>query len=118
MQTDKGDIETYLEKTLGEIERRSSPRVNFECEQRIAPRYQDRTPVKREFFDVKCRDLSTGGISFVLDWKPDFEYLVVALGHGVSPDYLTAKVVRITRSKDESGQIYIVGCRFTGRIHV
>ena len=116
MPTDKekeGD-QSYLMAVLAEVDKRSGQRSDFDCTQRIAPRYHGRTPVPREFFTVKCRDLSTGGISFTIDWEPDFDDLVVALG----PDHLTARVVRVSQAYDESGLVYLLGCQFTGRIHI
>jgi len=109
---------SYLNSMLSDIEKRTSPRMDYNCRQWVAPRYEDRAPLRREFFAVECRDISRGGVSFVLDWEPDFRDVVVALGPVDAPEYLAAKVARVTPVEDDGEPVYIVGCEFTGRMQL
>ena len=94
---------------------RVSPRRDFRYEQLIAPYRGSRRPTRGEFYFVECRDLSGGGIAIYLPEPPDFENLVVALGPPRRANYFTAKVVRVQSVTDHGRQVFVVGCRFTGR---
>ncbi|MEN6494190.1 MAG: PAS domain S-box protein [Thermoguttaceae bacterium] len=98
-------------------ELRASPRLAYHYYQFIAPLYTgNRMPPRKEFFPVECRDLSAGGISFLLDRCPDFEYLVVALGRPPAETFFTAHVVRVAKEEKDGKTRFIVGCRFAGRV--
>jgi len=97
---------------------RSSPRRSFQYRQRIAPMYTVTIPTTREFFEVECRDISAGGISFYLDGEPDFTALVVGLGRVPELAYFTARVAHVSQESINGKVRYVVGCRFTGRIHL
>lgn len=98
---------------------RTSPRRSFQYRQRIAPVVNKRLPAKRDFYEVQCRDISAGGISFLLDERPDFANLVVALGSPPLESFFGARIVRIVEARDPEGVMrYLVGCRFTGRVHL
>lgn len=101
----------------GRRELRASPRMAYHYYQLIAPLYTgNRMPPRKEFFPVQCNDISAGGISFFFDRRPDFEYLVVALGRPPEETFFTAHVVRVARKDTEGQTRYLVGCRFTGRV--
>lgn len=105
------------EASDGRRELRASPRLAYHYYQLIAPLYTgNRMPPRKEFFPVECNDISAGGISFLYDRRPDFDYLVVALGRPPEETFFTAHVVRIARQEKEGQTRYLVGCRFTGRI--
>lgn len=98
-------------------ELRASPRLAYHYYQFIAPLYTgNRMPPRKEFFPVECHDLSAGGISFLLDRCPDFEYLVVALGRQPAETFFTAHVVRVAKEEKDGKTRYLVGCCFTGRV--
>ena len=99
-------------------EQRSSFRNAYHYWQAIGPIYDGLLPSRHELFDVICEDLSAGGIAFHLDWAPDFQDLVVALGRPPALSHFTARVVRIMPKAHDGKQVYLVGCCFTGRIHL
>ncbi len=121
-------------------ERRGQPRHAFPASQCIAPRRNAYVPPQNEFFEVQCHDLNSGGFSFLLEEKPDYDELVVSLGEPPEPIYLIARVTHCSRvivypsglveplgdrathvsyrSPDgELGRLmFRVGCRFTKRL--
>lgn len=99
-------------------DKRTSPRRRYKYRQSIAPMYGGVIPPRRKFFEVICEDISGGGISFYLDQAPDFDQLVVALGRPPLLTYFTAEVVRTIERVIDGYQVYLVGCRFMGRVHV
>lgn len=99
-------------------ELRSSPRVPYQYLQWIAPSYNGKRPRKNELFQVPCRDISAGGISFYIPQPPDFEVLVVGLGQMPSLTLFGARVVRVVPEDGPDGPRYLVGCAFTGRTHI
>ena len=99
-------------------EHRSSPRHRFPYVQAVGPMIDGKVPPKDNFFSVRCKDLSGGGISIVLDNKPKFDHLVVALGVAPNLSHVTAKVVRVELFDDGGCTRYLVGCRFIGRVQL
>jgi PAS domain S-box-containing protein len=97
---------------------RSSPRRSYQYRQRIAPMYTVAIPTVRDFFEVECRDISAGGVSFYLEVEPDFTALVVALGRAPDLAYFTARVARVSQESANGKIRHLVGCRFTGRVHL
>jgi hypothetical protein len=88
---------------------RRHARSQYPQVQRVASATGAGLPRSDEFREVRCLDLSAGGISFLTDDVPADGKFVVALG--TSPDliYLSAEVVRDVPQR-------LVGCRFTGRL--
>ncbi len=99
-------------------ELRSSPRRDYRYRQKIAPLVDGLRPSKRSFFEVVCRDISAGGISFYMNRLPDFDTLVLALGNEPAVSHFTARVMRVARVEEEGRIRYLVGCRFLGRINL
>jgi len=99
-------------------EQRSSPRRTFQYRQAIAPMYGDALPSRKKFFTVVCDDISAGGLSFYLENPPEFEKLVVALGQPPAVSFFTAEVVRVMDRQLNGQPVHLVGCRFTGRVHL
>lgn len=97
---------------------RSSPRRNFHYRQLIAPMYNAGLPRKNDFYEVECKDISAGGISFYLDNPPDFQTLVVVLGLAPGLSYFTARVARVVEERINDRVRHVVGCRFIGRVHL
>ena len=118
----------------------SGVRVPFSAEQRIAPFDGNRMPDPSEFITVQCCDLATGGLSFLLAERPDFDTLVIAFGEPPEVVYQAAQVVHcsdvlvdpsgaVTRidsqeaaspspesDEPQSERMVQVGCRFTRRL--
>jgi hypothetical protein len=121
-------------------EARRYERHPFPAVQRIAPWQGTELPAEREFFQVKCYDLSRGGISFLLASRPSFQRVVFALVVASETTYVGAEVahvtaVRVSRSGSlerieneasrteqvcslENGErrMFLVGCRITTRL--
>lgn len=97
---------------------RSSPRRNFQYRQKVAPVRGKELPTRKDFFEVECHDISAGGISFFLSEQPDFSNLIVALGVPPFESFFAARVVRVVVSDRDGSIRYLVGCRFTGRVHM
>lgn len=95
---------------------RSSPRQAFHYRQMIAPMLDDHIPPMGKFFPVECRDISAGGLAFLVERPPDFDTLVVALGRLAAENLLMAEVVRVMPVKEDGKKGYLVGCRFIGRV--
>ena len=70
------------------------------------------------FQAVQCFDISSSGFSYLLDGPAEHQALIVALG--VPPDitYLTARVEHSTMKQEQPSPLYLIGCRFAGRIEV
>lgn len=98
------------------VDRRDQPRRPFPTGQFIAPYAEGQVPTREMFRQVPCHDISSGGFSFLLPDPPDFELFVVALDAPPKVTCLTAKVVHTTVTDSGPMPMYLVGCRFTGRI--
>ena len=95
---------------------RSSPRKSFSFPQMIAPvTAEGGTPKPGEFMVVECNDISAGGISFVLDYRPEFKEAVIVLGSPPNVTSVVAEIVRISTTTRDGRIAYLIGCRFTGR---
>jgi len=103
-------------KTESASETRNSPRRAFNYRQLIAPVHDKAMPSRNKFFQVACEDISAGGISFLMDGKPEFKDVVVALGRPPMLTFFTAEIVRISEKEIDGERAYLVGCRFTGRV--
>jgi len=99
-------------------EGRVSPRHDFPYRQQIAPLSDATRPTWGDFFEVRCSDISAGGISILCDEPPWFNDLVVALGRPPSVTHLAAKVVHVREEVRDARVIYQVGCRFVGRYYL
>jgi PAS domain S-box-containing protein len=99
-------------------ELRTSPRQVFNYRQLIAPMYNRRFPSREQFFEVECKDISAGGIAFRLPERPDFDTLVVLLGKPPTESHFVAKVVRVAEEEHWGRVMFLIGCRFTGRVSI
>jgi hypothetical protein len=75
-------------------------------------------PLSKDFFEVRCANISSGGMAFYLDAPPHFDNLVVALGAAPNVAHFTACVVRVEETTLDGKAAYLVGCRFTGRVYL
>jgi len=99
-------------------EARTSVRRSFHYKQLIAPMYGSVIPSRKEFFQVRCENISAGGFAFYIEREPDFEHLIVALGQGTALTYFSARIVRVMKKDVDGEELHLVGCRFSGRIHL
>lgn len=97
-------------------ERRQHPRTAFPHTQLIAASCDGRLPENTEFREVRCRDISAEGFSFLwpTPWRPD--ELLVTFDSGRQFAHLLAIVAHNTRIDIDGLNEYVVGCRFVGRI--
>jgi hypothetical protein len=107
------DIERVVD--VGRVARHRSPRHPYNTAQWVAPCFGHTPPERHEFRQVRCRDISTSGISFYWPTPPDYDRVVVRLGAGPNAIEVTARVVRFEPVDGGSGAAYVVGCQFTGR---
>ena len=96
-------------------EKRSSVRWEYPYRQWVAPIVDGRIPSRRDFFEVQCKDISGGGIAFLVNFPPEFENVVVGLGRSPTLTYFIARVMRVARVEHGDGIGYLVGCRFLAR---
>ena len=118
-------IEADLFQTISELlaeqnpvsgdERREGTRKSYDCIQLLAPYDANRLPQQEDFRQVRCRDLSPNGFSFLSYRQPSTDHVVVALG-AVPFKFFVAKIVHSGPSEKTLGQDYLVGCRFVRRL--
>lgn len=98
-------------------ERRQSARRGYKVRQSVAPYFGGELPDRENFSMVDCLDISMSGIAFTATERPNCSAVVVALGAAPRFTYMTAEVVYSTATPGvNGGNIYRVGCRFTGRM--
>jgi hypothetical protein len=95
--------------------RRQHDRRPFVCKQWVAPVYRDETPIDDTYAAVECRDISTGGFSYVAPFVPERESISVRLGMPDSWLYLSARVTNCREIDTDDGPRVLVGCQFLGR---
>ena len=101
-----------------ESELRSSQRHGYQHGQFISPMTNGTLPASEDFFEVDCKDISGGGISFYLDSPPDFDILVVAIGRRWAPAHFAARIAHVAEVEHTGRTQYLVGCRFTERVYL
>lgn len=93
-------------------------RLPFTERQRVAPYDGSGTlPDEAAFRDVRCHDLSAGGISFFCAEAPDSQMLVVQLAKGHDVRYMIARVANIVAVGESAEAQFRVGCSFVERLH-
>jgi hypothetical protein len=100
-----------------DAERRTSERRPYPAIQWLAPYGAWGLPTMDMFREIRCHDLSQGGVSFFLPRPPQFHFAVIGLGK--QPD-ITYLLVRILYSKEYTGgrKEYLVGCCFVQRVTI
>ena len=82
-------------------------------------RTNDNLPLREQFRQVQCQDLSTNGIAYFSDVPPAYDRLVVALASAFDVIYLTAAVAHYKQVGPEGqAPCYLIGCRFLGRVQI
>ena len=102
----------------GNLDQRSSPRKEYGYRQSIAPITFYGMPSLDDLVEVKCKDISGGGMSFYAESPPTYKRVLVCLGPPSDYHYFLAEVVRISLEKKRGGGRYIVGCHFVKRIYL
>lgn len=108
-------MKAALPATAARQERRQRTRQAFNFLQRIAPIVDGKLPERRQFHAVHCKDISSGGFSFLANTPPPHSSFVVALGTAPAITYLTADVVHVTSVIRNDKTRYLVGCKYVGR---
>ncbi len=99
-------------------QRRASPRRAYPYRQSVAPILHGKLPTKDQFIQVQFRDISAGGVSFLINQRPAFDALVLELGCGPNVHYMSAQIVNVVDTVTPSGPMFLVGCRFLNRVHL
>jgi diguanylate cyclase len=97
-------------------DRRRYQRRPFYYTQVVAPFRRGRFPSPDMFREVQCQDLAAGGCSFLLPEAPDCDAYIVALGVEPHCVYVVAEVLHARRDSSKMPPVFVIGCRFTGRI--
>lgn len=96
--------------------RRNHARRPFPTHQYVAPFLDNTLPALTEFYQVQCHDISPTGFSYLLAKPAEHQSIVVALGSPPNVTYLTARVMHSTMTHSGNKPMFLIGCRFTGRI--
>jgi len=100
------------------MDRRKRPRRAYPYQQLIAPYVDGKKPSINDFKEVGCRDIASGGFSFLSNEPPKHQHYVVALGMAPPYIYLTTEVVHTSALQERGETVYLVGCRYTGRLEL
>jgi hypothetical protein len=68
------------------------------------------------FREVRCRDISAGGFSFVSQRPPEHTDYVVALGAAPVVIHLAVRVAHVTPEQVDGRDAFLVGCTYVGRV--
>ena len=104
------------EQASQESDRRRRPRRLYPFKQSIAPICEGKIPTARDFTDVQCHDISSGGFSFLSAVPPTSDSFVVILGQPPQLTHVTAQVAHVRRVTHDGRRMYLIGCNYTGRI--
>ncbi|HEX7450393.1 MAG TPA: GGDEF domain-containing protein [Pirellulales bacterium] len=96
--------------------RRCHARRPFPTHQYVAPYVNGILPALTEFYQVQCHDISPTGFSYLLAKPAENQAIVVALGSPPNVTYLTARVMHSTMTHSGGAPMFLIGCRFTGRV--
>lgn len=99
-------------------ERRRHQRQPFACLRRVAAYDGVSFPTEGDFCDVRCRDLSAGGVSFLIQDRPPSGLLAIDLAGSAqaAPCLVAARVVHCEGMSGVSGAWCLVGCAFVKRL--
>lgn len=101
-----------IDVILGDhLERRIESRHPYRVVQKLAP---VRRGIQGPFRDVNCSEISAGGISFYLDYPPDFDHFVMTLGTGDKSINVLGQIVGHEQVKGTA--LVLVHCHFNHRL--
>jgi hypothetical protein len=107
--------QVFDELTGQDSNRRKRERRDFRYLQWAAPCQEDTLPDRRSFRQVRCSDISRGGMSYYTDRPPLDEFLVVGLGTSKETIWLRCKVANCVRVDEDKGA-FRIGCEFIERL--
>ncbi len=96
-----------IEKTAPQNRRKSDNR------QRIAPFVDGQFPDAEMFFAVDCEELSSQGFTFLVEERPLFDAVLLALGDERDRSYTSASVKQCRSIGNDTAPMYRVTCQFT-----
>lgn len=96
-------------------ERRTSDRSAYPAYQPLAPYGEWGLPKRHMFCEVRCHDISCGGISFFLARPPAFRFAVIGLGKSPNLNYFLIRAIHCVEYTGEKKE-YLVGCCFLQRV--
>jgi hypothetical protein len=96
-------------------ERRCEVRRPYPAIQFVAFHDDSQTPTKEMFQAVRCRDISTCGISFYYPGPATADYCTIVLGQKPAIVFIKAKVVRY-RPYLGPNQEWVIGCAFLSKV--
>ena len=97
--------------------RRKRERRGFSYLQWAAPCQHDTLPDRRSFRQIRCSDISRGGISYYTDRPPLDEYLVMGLGKSPNIIWVRCQISNCVRVDEEKGA-FRIGCQFIERLEL
>jgi len=97
-----------------DTEKRTSERKVYTAIQHVAFHEESQSPVAAMFVPVRCRDISTRGISFFVSAPPVSHFCTIAITQGEKEIYVRCRVVH-TSLWDSSDGEWLVGCEFLNR---
>ena len=100
------------------LERRRHQRNPYACVRRVAAYDGFSSPAEGDFCEVRCRDLSAAGISFLIQDRPPSGLLAIDLGDSAqaAPCLVAARVVHCQGLTADGGAWCLVGCAFVKRL--
>jgi hypothetical protein len=96
-----------IEKTAAQNRRKSDNR------QRIAPFVDGQFPDAEMFHAVDCEELSPQGFTFLVEERPSYDAVLLALGEERERSYTSASVKHCRNIGNEAAPMYRVTCQFT-----
>lgn len=99
----------------GRDETRDNQRREFSAIQAIARHTGDELPADTEFRQVKCLDLSSSGLSFLVPEPLEDQSLVIRFGADPNFMYVVGKVMNQAQVPSGAKPMYRIGCQFTNR---
>lgn len=110
--------EKIFDRLTGQVDnRRKRERREYRLLQWVAPCQESNLPVRNDFRQVRCHDISRSGVSYFTDRPAIDEFLVIGLGIGPQTIYLRCKVANCVRV-DQTHGAYRIGCEFVGRVEL
>jgi hypothetical protein len=99
-----------------ETDRRAFERITENREAKIAPVNEGQNVTRDTIQVVRCKDRAACGFSFYSHARPDYQHVAEILGPHFKPVAYHAEVIHVTPAELEGQAVWVVGCRYTGRI--
>lgn len=99
-------------------ERRRNIRRAYPYVQAVAPIVGKDLPPRSTFREVRCRDISPAGFSYLSPVSPKHRQVVVAFGSAPRLIYLKAEIIHVSPAKYNGVNVFHVGCRYLHRVEL